>query len=237
MEYAQEALPRSLKGSDLVLYSVFKSLGIDAKVLPAIDFSGAYAPNDSQLGISGRLPTKHPYIQPFFSGVYRAAQDLRNFRKAGYILKPGWSPDGQRVTERSELELEYEDIGTSLSDWDDIDKHWKTILLGRQVMGLSEEDNADPVIGGLPEEEEEEEEQSKVEMTGTRLGTRLHPYTVTDLGGEDMRLDEVSQLLPPLRETVVLIREPQTGSKQVAILLSPWYYLAHRAQERSNGAL
>jgi hypothetical protein len=128
--------------------------------------------------------------------TYSEAQNLRNFRKTGYIEKSMWSPEQQRsVSERSGLERDYDDIGASISDWDDIDRHWKTILLGRQVKGLSEEERTDQEPGY--EVEDEDEHPPQVEMTGTRLGTHLRPYSVTDIGGEDVSLDEVSQPLPP----------------------------------------
>ncbi|KAJ9193161.1 hypothetical protein DTO164E3_5523 [Paecilomyces variotii] len=183
-KYANEALPRSLKGSDLVLYSVFKSLGIFVKVVPVLELGGLYVPNDPQLGISGKTEKGQGYIRTFETN-YEARKNLEKFRKLGYMESYlGYSGPPQRTG----LELEYQDIGATLSDWDDIDRHWKTILLGRQVNGLSE---LEEVPGDYDDYHDYNEKP-----TGTRVGTRLHPYFTSDIGGEDMSEIEVEGVWP-----------------------------------------
>ncbi|KAL1861939.1 hypothetical protein Plec18170_000763 [Paecilomyces lecythidis] len=144
--YAEKALPRSLKGSDLVLYSVFKSLGISVKVVPVLDEYCSWMDD------------------------YRARSNLKKFREDGY-MESSWR--GQRV--KTGLQLEYEDVCTVMSDCDDIDKHWKTILLNRRVNGLAED-----------------------KTPGPQVGKRLHPYSTSDIGGvsEDFKEEEIQQMWP-----------------------------------------
>ncbi|KXG52467.1 Oxoglutarate/iron-dependent dioxygenase [Penicillium griseofulvum] len=52
---AEKLLPRALKGADLVLYSVFKSLGIYIEVLPVIPEGYYYRPNRSKVRIGDEL--------------------------------------------------------------------------------------------------------------------------------------------------------------------------------------
>lgn len=115
---------------------------------------------------------------------YEARRNLEEFRKLGY-MEP--YRGGQR--ERTGLELEYRDAGTAMSDWDDIDRHWKSILLGRQVKGLAQEEEAS--------DDTKQYDQYDEKATGSRVGTRLHPYLTTDIGGgEEMSEEEVSDISP-----------------------------------------
>ncbi|BCR91148.1 uncharacterized protein ACHE_61034S [Aspergillus chevalieri] len=50
-EYGRAQLPRVLKGADLVLYSVLRSLGIDVAILPIPEKDGQYGIQNQDLGI------------------------------------------------------------------------------------------------------------------------------------------------------------------------------------------
>ncbi|KAJ9302233.1 hypothetical protein DTO271G3_1099 [Paecilomyces variotii] len=180
--YANEALPRSLKGSDLVLYSVLKSLGIGVKVVPVLELRGSYVPDDP-----GETEKGQGHIR-LFATNYKARKSIEILEKLGYVeSKSGYSAPQQRTG----LELEYKDIGATVSDWDDIGRHWKTILLGREVYGLSgPEEGQDDYYYYYDDDEEQ---------TGARVGTRLHRYFTTDRGGEAEDVSEremVEQLWP-----------------------------------------
>lgn len=45
-------LPKALEGADLVLYSVFRSLGVEVAILPIIDGLGHYGIQNPQLGLN-----------------------------------------------------------------------------------------------------------------------------------------------------------------------------------------
>lgn len=48
--YGRAQLPRALKGADLVLYSVFRSLGIEVAILPILEKDGTVWNRESGLG-------------------------------------------------------------------------------------------------------------------------------------------------------------------------------------------
>ena len=48
-------LPRKLKGSDMVLFAVLKSLGLLVEVLPVLEDNGAYFPPDPGLDTKGEV--------------------------------------------------------------------------------------------------------------------------------------------------------------------------------------
>lgn len=90
--FATRSLPRSLKGSDLVLYSIFKSLGIEVKVLPVIETDASYNPEDPQLGIEGIGPGERYYYD----------WDFDDYGSSG--------PLEEYLTHGSALNVKYEDL-------------------------------------------------------------------------------------------------------------------------------
>ncbi|OJJ43939.1 hypothetical protein ASPZODRAFT_72321 [Penicilliopsis zonata CBS 506.65] len=76
---AEHSLPQILKGSDLVLYSVFKSLGLQVNVLPVREADGFYHTENPQMDIGGRT---HPKRDKYAIDEYEDS--------LGYATKRYW---------------------------------------------------------------------------------------------------------------------------------------------------
>ncbi|KAF7596013.1 hypothetical protein BBP40_003793 [Aspergillus hancockii] len=153
---AQTRLPRTLKGADLVLYSIFKSLGLDVEILPVLESGKRYADANPALGLTGVVGGKHIWED----GDYEF-----------YML--------QRYLEKDEqIDLSYNEIlppVQSSDDYGDIDRRWKLLMLTRRVKGMKQaaefaKKNDVPMRPG----------RSFYEAEGARIGACLEPYKTTD---------------------------------------------------------
>ncbi|KAL1967105.1 hypothetical protein VTN77DRAFT_3629 [Rasamsonia byssochlamydoides] len=162
-----ESLPRALKGSDLVLYSVFKSLGYEVDILPVMESNGKYDSINSQLGIDGSLQGKAKGHHIHTYGYYDDDEELSNYLKYG-----------------STLELDYETIiEQDFGNWDNIDIRWKVLLYGRRMRGIKD-------MAKIAREKGQSKTLDSYQMA--RVGKNLDPYFTTDRGQEE-DIDEVAR--------------------------------------------
>ncbi|KAL4922136.1 hypothetical protein BDW62DRAFT_197372 [Aspergillus aurantiobrunneus] len=80
---ADSQLPRALNGADLVLYSAFKSLGIDVEVLPVLENDGQYSGENSELGLTGRTQGRRRAFYVSYLDSWHAADSFEMFLKNG----------------------------------------------------------------------------------------------------------------------------------------------------------
>lgn len=69
---AKESLPRALKGSDMVIYSIFQSLqslGVEVHIRPVLEYKGSYHTTNPDLGI-----TEDPEYKKYDDGVVIGTQ-------------------------------------------------------------------------------------------------------------------------------------------------------------------
>src|SRR5690606_29803444 len=153
-------LPRKLKGSDMVLFAVLKSLGLPVKVLPVLEDEGGYFPEDPRLGTKPFVEpgNEHHYISTFDCDNYYL-RDIAKFREKGYMTKSkyyyGRHKDEDEEEERVDFHLNYWDACNFLTDSHDIEARWKALLMGRTPYG-------------------------RKRTKGTIVGTELHPHVLSD---------------------------------------------------------
>ena len=157
---AKRSLPRKLKGSDLALFAVLKSLGLRAKVLPVLQKEGKYF-----IGNENGLETSNSAQRSDGTRASRAAtqyhdddadRDVEQYRKMGYMEKDVY--EGGWKTVRRTFELPYTYTAYDLEGYNDINERWKRILMTRHPTGSSKE------------------------SVGAMIGTALHPYILSDWG-------------------------------------------------------
>lgn len=162
---ATESLPRALKGFDLVLYSIFKSLGYEVDILPVIEPGGDYDTTNPQLGLEGSVLGK---------------------RKWDYISTDRYDESPPYLEHGQTLEQDYERVlDGDFRECDDVEKRWKTLLYARHVKGKTD------MAQTAQEKGLTEIVDSYSRMA--RVGKWLKPYSTTDRG-EDEDIDEVSSL-------------------------------------------
>ncbi|RDW86095.1 2OG-Fe(II) oxygenase [Aspergillus mulundensis] len=179
-------LPRALKGADLVLYSVFRSLNIDVEVLPILEKDGHYCAEDPSLGITGTVP-----------GEDEIAPNGRRRRSRFYMSEYDYDHSGtlQRFLGNGKKPWpNYVELLPSASpaDYEDIDRRWKTLMLSRRVGGMQ----------NMVENFATEELPAKVNSThrnpGVQVGLSHRPYKTFNRGYE-RGLDEVIQSIWPVQ--------------------------------------
>ncbi|PYI02019.1 hypothetical protein BO78DRAFT_400862 [Aspergillus sclerotiicarbonarius CBS 121057] len=165
-DLAELQLPRALKGADLVVYAVLKSLGVEVSILPVLEFGGSYGSRNPQLGITGRVKDSGSrYVSSHFLGS---------------------SLEHEFLQEGGEPQLGYSDVHLrNYGNIYDIDQHWKEILLTREVSELDEAFDYGEKYNLA------KKPNSFYEPGGVRLGPYLRKYFTTDRGQEE-GLDEVS---------------------------------------------
>ncbi|OJJ42556.1 hypothetical protein ASPZODRAFT_76473 [Penicilliopsis zonata CBS 506.65] len=109
---AEEHLPGGLKGSDVVLYSIFESLGIEVSVLPVLEIEGEYN-----------------------SDIPSFELKLRSYTYPGQDLK-GKSLQGNIGRDR-EL-LSYDSSASDLSGDECVERRWRTLFFSRRVCGIQD---------------------------------------------------------------------------------------------------
>ncbi|KAL2815226.1 hypothetical protein BDW59DRAFT_16821 [Aspergillus cavernicola] len=171
---AEFQLPRALKGADLVLYAVFKSLGIDIEVLPVLEHAGRYITENPDLGLEGKSPRRRGYMSQY---NYYEGGPLTNYLKKGY--KP-------LVPDVSELLPS----PSSTDQYEDIDRRWKTLMMTRQVRGMTET-LRDAQHRNLPTNKD-----SFYYDIGAQIGTSRRAYEATDYGCEADLDDVVREVWP-----------------------------------------
>lgn len=111
---------------------------------------------------------RHAY-PPLDDDDYYQETYFEQFRKKGYTTKSSYYGCVNEVDKkRRGLQLSYKTMCDYNYDYDDIEKRWKTLLMGRIPLGR-----------GLT-------------AKGLFVGKKLHPRETTDMGGEDCPSDEVS---------------------------------------------
>lgn len=112
-------LPKGLKGVDLVLYSVFRSLGFEVDVLPVLEFGGRYGPSNRQLESDGVVN----YNEKRYMEVWEDFDELLDYLDTGELPE----------------DLEYtEFLPKTIPNTVDVDQYWKLLLLSRRVKGITE---------------------------------------------------------------------------------------------------
>ncbi|KAH8426037.1 uncharacterized protein LDX57_003777 [Aspergillus melleus] len=112
-ELAGMQFPRILKGVDLVLYSVLKSLGIELAVIPIVDKDGVYGKNPA-LGLRGTVGRSGRYWYGS-GGCYEMEQYLQNGGSLKFYTRDHVPKD---------------------VDFTDVDRRWKLLLMTRQITGM-----------------------------------------------------------------------------------------------------
>ncbi|KAI9926316.1 hypothetical protein MW887_004080 [Aspergillus wentii] len=168
-EVAELQLPRGLKGADLVLYSVLKSLGIEVNVLPVLENDGKYGSANPQLGLSGTVSHKNGR---FYMGTYG---DYEAYGLKDYLAK------GEK------LKINYSEIMPQGSvDMSDIDRRWKMLLMVRRVRGMTE------TFEFAEEKDLPRKSGSFYRTEGSRVAPKLREFETTDRGQEE-ELDETAR--------------------------------------------
>ncbi|KAL4884962.1 hypothetical protein BJY04DRAFT_214846 [Aspergillus karnatakaensis] len=168
---AQSHLLRSLKGADLVLYSVFKSLGVEVEVLPVLETGGRYCIDNTDLGIKGKIPIKKDGHRPYY-----LSEDYTAYMFIDYLKKGEWLNS-----------LQYNELLPATPaevNLDDIDQRWKMLFLTRKIQGMEdliEQAKADK----LPLKED-----SIYASGGSQIGAARYAYDTHDCG-EGTDLDDV----------------------------------------------
>jgi hypothetical protein len=176
-------IPRGLKGADLVLYSVFTSLGIEADVLPVLKWEGKYGSENQMLEVESA-------VEDLENSYIRGDDDIDPWLR---FLKNGEMP---KKIKSSEF------LPPGIVDAMDINQYWKLLLMSRRVDGMRDvaeyAKKEGVAVGGVYAAE------------GVRVGTELRPYDVTDYG-YDQTLDDVSKLVWPTYYLpgIVWINEPK----------------------------
>ncbi|KAL4969935.1 2OG-Fe(II) oxygenase [Aspergillus stella-maris] len=162
-KHASSQLPRSLKGSDLVLYSVFASLGMNPTILPILENNGDYNTANPPLNIEGKTPD---------SGTFHTGQyEYYDYGFDNFLTK------GQKPVKPNYTEVL--PVPASAAECEDLEKRWKVLLAARRVNGMgrafdiAEKNNLD------------RNEESHFQEQGVQVGIARHPYIVSDHGGEE----------------------------------------------------
>ncbi|GKZ24416.1 hypothetical protein AbraIFM66951_010492 [Aspergillus brasiliensis] len=170
-DLAELQLPRALKGADLVVYAAFEALGIDISILPVLEYDGVYAGNP-QLGVPGGVPKS---------------------AKGGYLSETVcWdSAPEDYLKEGKEEPLSYNEVYPwASSSALDVDRHWKRLLLTREVIGMRD-------AFWLGEQHHlPKKPNSFYQAGGARVGARFRSYFTSDRGQEE-GLDEVANDIWP----------------------------------------
>ena len=174
---AIKSLPRCLKGSDLVLYSVFKALRIKTSVLPVIEYNGQYVERIPRLEIDSHQDG----VNEDYECLPGSTEGWRNVPIATVLNEylAGEVPKQKLAFD------EYRSKGFPYTD--DVDGRWKVLLLKRRIPGLANFiDRAESegfVVSGL-----------SYRGQGARVGSSLHAYQAHSQGSDDA--DKVR--VPPL---------------------------------------
>ncbi|PLB43732.1 hypothetical protein P170DRAFT_441188 [Aspergillus steynii IBT 23096] len=146
-------VPRALKGADLVLYSVFKSLGIELAILPIIAQNGVYAKNP-ELGLTGTVDGSRGNR---CSISYRRPRFYKDYLMHG---KP--------------FTLDTVDFEPADFYCDDLDQRWKWLLMTRKIAGM------EAAIYYAKENNLPLKPNSFYEAGVTLVGKGLMPYDTSD---------------------------------------------------------
>ncbi|KAL3469173.1 hypothetical protein BJX99DRAFT_241925 [Aspergillus californicus] len=173
---AKFQLPRALKGADLVLYAVFKSLGIDIEVLPVLETDGRYFTEDSDVGVTGKTNKGRRFYMGQDDDWYYMDNMTKYLHKDNQPLQPGFS----------EMILP----PSSFEEYEDVDRRWKLLMMARKVKGMQgayedTKQNKQPV-----------NESSFYKTTGVQVGATRYAYDAHDYG-YDAELDEVTRAVWP----------------------------------------
>ncbi|KAL4906976.1 hypothetical protein BDW74DRAFT_130997 [Aspergillus multicolor] len=184
---AELRLPRALKGADLVLYSVFKSLNIDVEVLPILEKDGHYCAEDPSLGITGTVPEDDVDIAP----------NGRRQRRRFYMDEYDYDSRGtlQKFIEKDEkIQPHYVELlpSATAAELEDIDRRWKALMLSRRVCGMQ------ALARNFADGDFPVKENSTHLSPGVQVGLSHRPYKTFDYG-YDQGLDEVIQSIWPVQ--------------------------------------
>ncbi|KAB8251585.1 hypothetical protein BDV35DRAFT_388152 [Aspergillus flavus] len=170
-------LPRGLKGFDVVLYSIFQSLGLHVQVLPVLENNGKYIPKDPKLGLKGKvkcegeIARRSRYIGEWGDDEYEFADELQPYLAKDEPLLV--NPTNEVLPQASSRE-----------DIADIDRRWRLLRMTRRV-GSMKKAISFARSKGLPYKED-----SSYLEEGAQVGSCLRPYETTEWG-QEMSLDEV----------------------------------------------
>ncbi|KAL4937863.1 hypothetical protein BDV06DRAFT_215581 [Aspergillus oleicola] len=187
-KHASTQLPRSLKGSDLVLYSIFNALGISTTILPILENDGNYNSANQELGIKGKTPDP----STFHNGQY-GYYDYR----LNEFLEKGKKPIKPHYTEILPAP-------GSAAECEDLDRRWKMLLMARHVNGMKD------AFRIAKENNLERNEGSHFQEQGVQVGVGRHPYVASHYGGEE-DLDITVQIIWPVQYLpgITWITEPK----------------------------
>ncbi|KAB8221096.1 hypothetical protein BDV33DRAFT_190689 [Aspergillus novoparasiticus] len=164
-------------GSDVVLYSIFQSLGLHVQVLPVLENNGKYIPKDPKLGLKGKveregeIARRSRYIGDWGDDEYEFADEIQPYLAKDEPLLV--NPSNEVLPQTSGRE-----------DIADIDRRWRLLRMTRRV-GSMKKAISFARSKGLPYKED-----SCFLEEGVQIGSCLRPYETTELG-QEMPLDEV----------------------------------------------
>lgn len=163
-----EGFPRHLKGSDLVLYSVFKSLGLKTSILPVLDQTKEV---DNEKIDADRDIYDYEEFPP--TGGWRGRPKI-----------PIWTTARECLEKGSKLEVCIDHgCREDFYNCDDIETRWKVLLMGRRIEGMAtfvKDAKARKLdTTGLP-----------YKWDGARVGKSLYPYQATRCDGISDEEDE-----------------------------------------------
>ncbi|KAJ0422048.1 hypothetical protein BJY00DRAFT_311449 [Aspergillus carlsbadensis] len=183
---AETHLPRALKGADLVLYSVFRSLGIEVSILPILDSDkGRYGGGNPEAGVTGKLqgPDGRSRWGYMDTEDWHGAHVLWKYLLNGKAFRPEFSEMLPMTVEAAQCE--------------DVDRWWKVLLMSRRVKGMGD------VLNGIKRNEaapgvksEDADENSFYRTAAAKVGAARHKYNVTDRGEGDDLDDVVKEVWP-----------------------------------------
>jgi hypothetical protein len=104
----QSRLPLVLKGSDMVLYSIFDTLGFPVKILPVLGMEGEYVLKNLEVG--GESEERDSMVEDYWE------EDFPRFLRF-------FGMDYEKMVAEEAGNFNY----------DDIDNRWKVLLCGRRV--------------------------------------------------------------------------------------------------------
>ena len=171
-ESAALDFPQCLKGSDLVLYSVFESLGIKTYILPVLGAHGRYTESNPSLSIKG-YTSEYP-------------NDPKPPSAKRCRTHPMWLQLEECRRSGKKIDFEFDDNDTvNFHVCGDVEARWKVLAMVRQVRKLAD-------FAELARSEGLDTSGMSYRQEGAQIGTALWPcMTFVE---QDWTMEEVSEI-------------------------------------------
>ena len=189
----------------MVLYSIFRSLGIEVAILPVLEVDGHFGTENPQLGIGGAEK------KDIFYGDL-ALEELQGYLETGKYYG----------TRKKELMPQSSNADVN------IDRRCKLLMLTRQVHGMKQ------LREFARENKLSIKQNSRYDTVGARVGSRLRPYKASGRG-EDEELDDVSKSAFVFIFNIRLIQFATGDKRRMAGILFARNHLDYGAQTYRDG--